>query len=45
MREQMVAFSVAWAKADKAHRHTLLKEMLEAVCIDTDHKMIVGVRP
>jgi DNA invertase Pin-like site-specific DNA recombinase len=43
--EQVVAFGSAWAKADKAHRHAMLKEMFEAVYVDTDEKRIVGVKP
>jgi DNA invertase Pin-like site-specific DNA recombinase len=43
--EQAVAFYATWGKADKAHRHAILKEMFEAVYIDTDEKCVVGVRP
>ena len=43
--EQLIAFATAWAKADKAHRHAMLKEMFDAVYIDTDNKLIVGVKP
>ena len=40
-----MAFGSAWAKADKAQRHAMLKELFEAVYIDTDEKRIVGVKP
>jgi DNA invertase Pin-like site-specific DNA recombinase len=45
MCEHAVAFYSTWGKADKAHRHAILKEMLDAVYVDTDTKRIVGITP
>ena len=45
MCEQALAFASNWAKADPAHRHAILKEMFDAVYVDTDQKRIVGVKP
>jgi hypothetical protein len=43
--EQLINFSALWNKADRAHRQAILREMFEAVYVDTDTKQIVGVRP
>ena len=43
--EQLVVFSSTWFKADKAQRHAILREIFEAIYIDTDTKRIVGVKP
>jgi hypothetical protein len=43
--EQLLQFSEVWGKADKEHRHAILREIFEAVYVDTDTKMIVGVKP
>ena len=45
MCKQMIGFYSMWGKADKAQRHAILKEMFEAVYVDTDLKCIVGVKP
>ena len=43
--EQLITFSAAWAKADMAHKHAILREMFEAIYVDTDAMQIVSVKP
>jgi DNA invertase Pin-like site-specific DNA recombinase len=45
MCEQALAFASTWAKADGERRHAILKNMFEAVYVDTDTKTIIGVKP
>lgn len=43
--EQLISFASSWGKADKSQRHGILREIFEAVYVDTDTKLVVGVRP
>ena len=43
--ERLIALVAEWDNADPARRHAILREVFEAVYIDTDNKCIVSVKP
>ncbi|MCS6846528.1 MAG: recombinase family protein [Anaerolineae bacterium] len=43
--EQLLQFCDLWGKANKQQRHAILREIFEAVYVDTNAKTIVGVKP
>ena len=43
--ERLITLVAEWDNADPARRHAILREVFEAVYIDTDNKCIVSVKP
>ena len=43
--ERLIALIAEWDSANPARRHAILREIFEAVYIDTDNKCIVSVKP